>query len=286
MRNTGQAAAIVLATALVAVAPANAHAARLKGQVIAPPYAAKKGTAVLVLLSTKSARRAKLKSRIGELRVISRTMKVAGGGRTATQRLRVNDRFRARARVRRAARRSPYWRVTSRRIKVTQRAGALSPAELQELVEGLRADLTKLSTTVDDLARYTVAQFEAVRAEMASMRADLSALRSEFTALSAQVAAMQSELDAVEAELDALAADVSALAAELDALESQLAGLSADLAALTATVSGLEDLLTGVGPGDLADALSDVATLQAAVSDLQSDVGVLCGPTSPLDALC
>ena len=321
MRNTGQPAAVVLVAALAAVAPGSAYAARLSGQVIGPPYAAKKGMSVLVLLNPKSSRRAKLKSPIGELRVISRTMKVAGGSPTATERLRVNDRFRTRAKVRRGARRTPYWRITSRKLKVTQRATTLSPAELEELVKGLRADLSKLSTTVEDLARYTAAEFLAVRADLASLRADVNALRSEFTSLSAQIAAMNAQLDALagdvadlEAQLQSLAAELAALdaavtslAADLAALQSELADLSADLAALTATVGGLsgqlgnlgnlgstvEQLLSGVGPGDLAGTLADVATLQSSVATLQgevtglqADVDILCGPTSPLDALC
>jgi chromosome segregation ATPase len=262
---------------------------------------------MLVLLNAKSSRRARLKTQIGELRVTARKVRVRGGERIATSLLRVNDRFRTRAKVRRAARRAAYWRIKSRKLKVTQRASTLSAAELQQTVEGLRADLAKLTKTVEDLARYTVAEFEAVRAEMASLRTDLTALRSEFTALSAELDALADDVAALQTQVQSLITDLAALDAELDALQNDLADLTADLATLTATVGALsgqlgdlgnlggtvEDLLTGLAPGDLTGALADVAglqsdvvNLQSQVNGLQADVDVLCGPTSPLNALC
>src|SRR5687768_7579775 len=100
LKLAGQVAALVLVTALGVSAPASAKKAKLHGQVIGQPYTAKKRTAVLVLLDAKSARRAKLESRLGVLMVKAKRAK-AGRTRIATLHLRMSDHVRTRTRLRR-----------------------------------------------------------------------------------------------------------------------------------------------------------------------------------------
>jgi prefoldin subunit 5 len=307
VRIAGQLAAVVLVAALAAAAPTSAPAATLTGQVVGEPYAAKKRAAVRVLLKARSARRAKLESPIGVLTVAARKVKGPRGKRIAARLLRVNDRFRTRTKVGRRARRAAYWRIGVRTLRVKKRSSVLSAAELQQLVSALRDDLSKLSATVLDLARYTAGGFASLHADLASLRADFSALRSEFTALAAQVAAVGAQLAALEARLAglgdelqgvrddvaALSAAVTALGAQLATLQAQVATLTADVAALSATLGSLsgqlgdltnlggsvEELLAGVAPGDIAAALADIGTLQADLATLE---GVVGGPASGL----
>jgi hypothetical protein len=318
LKSTGWVAAIVLLVLLGMAAPASAKTAKLKGQVVGQPYAAKKGTVVPVLLVSKSAKRARLVSCAGALRVSARRVRVAQGQRLATMRLRIGDVVQTRTKVRGAARRPGYWQIDARKLKVTQRSGTLSPAELEELIAGLRGDLTRLTQAVAALAAYTSSRFEAVDADMAAVRSDLNALRSEFNALAAQVAAASAQLTAFQASLQAqidaltgelagletqlqdvvddvasLNAAVSALGTQLATLQGQITTLTADLATVSATVSALsgqlgdlsnlggtvEALLTGVAPGDIAGALSDIGTLQIDLAALQGIVG---GPSSGL----
>lgn len=321
MRIGAQVAAVVLVAAL-GVSPAFAASSSkqrskrvaLKGLVVGQAYALKKRTAVPVLLTPKTAKRARLKGRAGVLALRAKRVKVKGRKRTRipTSRLRIGDRFRMKAKVRRAARRAPYWQVAARKLKVKKRSGTLSAAELQALLDALRADLAKLTDAVVGLAWYTADGFRLVGAELASLRADLNALRSDFATLAAQLAAVSAQLAALENDLQkqidalgddfaqlaaqlqdvlddvaALNAAVAALGAELAALQGEVATLTGDLAALTATVDGLsaqlgdlstlsgsvEELLTGVDPGDLAGALGDLSSLQADLAALEGVIG-------------
>ena len=314
MRNAAQLAAVVLAIAIAAPAAA-AKPVTLKGLVVGQPYTVKKRTAVPVLLDAKNARRARLASRVGVLHLKAKRVKAPRRTRIATAALRLNDRIRTRARIRRGARRAGYWQISTRALVVRKRSKTLSAAELQDLIAVLRADLDRLSGTVTGLAGYTAAGFRVLSADLAALRADLSALRSEVTALAAQVASVNAALAALEArlqgQLDQVAADlraqlqavvndvaalnasVTALGAQLATLQGQVAALTANLAALTATVAGLssrlgnlgnlggtvEQLLAGAAPGDLADALSDISALQTGLATVQ---GVLGGPGSGL----
>jgi hypothetical protein len=313
LKFAGWVAAIVLVAVLGAVVPAaDARMAKLKGQVVGQPYAAKKGTVVPVLLVPKSAKRARLVSCVGALKVSAKRVRAARGQRIATTRLRIGDVVQTRTRVSRAARRPGYWRIRTRKLNVTKRSGTLSPAELEELIAGLRGDLTRLTQAVVDLAAYTTSRFGAVDADIASLRSDLNALRAEFTALAAQVSAVSAQLTALEASLQAqidaltgelagfeaqlqdvvddiaaLNAAVASLGTQLATLQGQVTTLTTNLAALSATVSALsgqlgdlsnlggtvEALLTGVAPGDIADALSNIGTLHTDLAALQGIVG-------------
>lgn len=322
MRIAAHVAAAVLVAALgtpsALAAPAKkqrAKVATLKGQVVGQPYTAGKRTAMPILLDAKSARRAKLKSRLGVLQLSAKRLKAPRGKRIAPGLLRVGDRVRARAKVRRAARRAGYWQLSTRRLEVRKRSKTLSAAELQDLVAALRTDLAKLGQAVTGLAGYTANGFRVLTADMAALRADLNALRSDFNALAAQVAAASAQLAALEAalraEMAALGADlraelqdvvddvaalnaaVAAMGAQIATLQGQVATLTSDLAALSATVAALsgqlgdlgalagtaESLLVGAAPGDLADALADIGALQTRLAAVE---GVVGGPTSGL----
>src|SRR5688500_5960035 len=118
VRNAGQIAAAVLVAVLAVAAPASAEKTKLQGQVIGQPYAAKKRTAVMVLVDAKSARRARLKSRVGVLEVKARKVRAPRGKRIPAMALRTNDRVQTRLKLRRKARRAAFWQVATRKLVV------------------------------------------------------------------------------------------------------------------------------------------------------------------------
>lgn len=275
-----------LASVALLGAPASAHAAKaatLKGQVVGQAYKAKKRIAVPVLLDQRSAKRARLKSPLGVLLLPKKKVKVKGQrARVAPELLRIGDRMRARARLSRTARRAAYWRTPTRSFKVTKRSATLGAAELQALFGTLGGDLRELEAALTGLAKYVQAGFVALDGDMDALRGDLGALGTALQALEQRVAALEAGLPGLEsrlqAQIDTLASDLAALGTQVGALETQVASLQSQLGALGGDISSLED--------DVAALQTAVAGLATDVGELQTAVGALCGPASPLNALC
>ena len=281
----------VVAAALVAAAavPAPAGAApskvrTLTGQVTAAPYVVKRKVVVPVLLDPRSARRAKLRAPVGAL-LLNRSKKVRVRGqraRVAPELLRLGDRLRSRARVGRQVRRAAYWRLAPRRFTLTKRSQALSPAELATLLGGLGTDLARLEGALGALATYVQAGFGRLDGELSAHGTTVAGLGTALAALEKRVAALEAGMPALEARLqqqiDSLSAGLAALGTQVSGLQTQIAALQSALSALDGDVAGLE--------ADLAALETSVADLTADIAALQANVDIVCGPTSPLNALC
>ena len=96
---------LVLALICASFTATQASAAEIKGQVVGTPYVASATrTAIPVLISKESARRAKLKSQIGVVIAARKKAVNAPGGSVLPGRLRLGDRFKAVTRVGSSAR--------------------------------------------------------------------------------------------------------------------------------------------------------------------------------------
>lgn len=255
--------------AILLAAPGTALAAKkrkpkpvmrtLTGQVVGTPLPAGTRNAVPVLLHARSARRAKLRSPLALVRVPRNArVLVPGRKRVGLSALRVGDAFRVRLAVPRAARRAVYPALNARAaaFRITRRGTAASPAELQE-------QLWALSGYVQALTGYVLAQFADLRGQVAGLRGDLGTLQRGLDQLRARV-------DALPAGLES---QIMALIARADTLDTQMQTVTTQLATVTGDLSTVAQKLTGISPGDLAGALSDVATLQALVAGI--DVAAL-----------
>jgi hypothetical protein len=288
--------ALALAVLGLAVSGSPATAARSKvrkldGHVMATPYISNRRVVVPVLLDQRSVRRAKLRAPVGVL-LLKKAKKVMVAGqraRIAPAYLRAGDRLRARAKVAKRARRAPYWRLSVRSFKVTKRAQAMSPAELQTLFGNLAGDLGRLQVSLAALAKYVQTGFANLGGDMSAMRADLATLGTALAALEKRVDDLEAGLPALEARLqsqiDSLEADLAALGTQVSGLQSQLAALQTAMTALQGDVTGLEGDVAGL-QGDVAALQTSVAQLTTNVAQLQTAVSALCGPTSLLDSLC
>jgi septal ring factor EnvC (AmiA/AmiB activator) len=232
---------------------------------------------VPVLVDAKSLRRAKLRAPVGVF-LLKRAKKVKVAGqraRVAPGLLRAGDRLRARAKVTRAVRVAPYWRTPVRSFKLTRRSSTFGPAELQAQLGAFGGDLQRFQSALTGLSNY-------VQAGLAKQAGDTEALRGQLGSLSTALQALEQRVAALEAGLPALEARMQA---QLDALAQQFGSLGTQVAALQGQLAALD--------GDVTALDGDIAALEAATTDLNADmaavqtaVGTLCGPTSPLNALC
>ena len=310
----------VLASTLVALAAGAgvaqaASTVKVKGQVVGTPYASGSKTAIPVLLTQGSVKKARLKSPLG-VAIVPRSKRVRiPGGTSRPGSLRIGDSFRGSTRASKTARSAVYPRLTVKGLSVTKRSKTLSLDELSKLVTALRSDLNKLSANVSGLTSFTLSNFAAVRADiagirsaLAALRADVDALKGQFTSLSASLATLQSTLEGaigdlanlgpLSTQLTTALADIASLQSTVGSLltrmtsaESAIATLTATLGSLGTTVGGLttslasissrvtavEGLLTGLAPGDLSGALSSIATLQSKVLSLTGQLAGVDG---------
>lgn len=295
------------AFALVALAvPATATAGTtvLRGQVIGTPYVSGASTAVPVLISKQSAAQAKLASPVGVL-LLSRSRLITGPAKTSFKpsRLRVGDSFRASTTVDSRARRSVYAAIKAKKLLVIKRSTVLSNDELTAqlaTVASQLASVTKqlnsLSAAVTQLANYTVTQISSLRADLAGVKADLADLRAQLAALSSSLTLVQTQLgglnnlpaglvdtvNSLSSQLGSLSTTVSSLGTTVTGLAGTVGTLTTGLSTVTGTVTGLtgtvgtlttglstvNGILAGITPGQLAAALTDIASLQSAVAGL------------------
>lgn len=257
MRTTSRTASLAAALAAFAGAlPAVAHAstAPVKGQVVGSPYVADASrTAVPVLLSKETARKAKLSSPLGVVIVPRRTAVRMPGGTVLPGRLRLGDRFTGRATITKDARRATYPRMTLRGLEVTKRSKQLSTQELEEQLRRTRKDLASLSTFVNQLAGYTQRGFADLGGRVTTLTADLAATKADLASVKAQVARLAADLAAA---VDDLRARIDLVRSDL---QPQITAVADGLAALTATIGAC-----GV-PGTVLD---KICTLETVVGNL------------------
>jgi predicted nucleic acid-binding Zn-ribbon protein len=275
MRRTLATAICLSALAIVPVS--QAQAASLKGQVVGTPYVAGSKSAVPVLLTRQSARKARLRSPLGLL-LVSRSRAVpVPGGSVVPGRLRVGDRFSATSRVSRDAKRAVYPRLTARALKVSQRGTSLSNDELYVLVAQLRGDLNLLQSNLATLTNYTVGEFAKLRGDLDGLRSLVDSLRQDVNGLQSELDDLRGALDAIEALLPTLGGGVpqsvldalSSLDSRVSDLESDVGGLLTGLGALSSDVSTLQ--------GQMGTAQNDISNLQGLVNGALGDISTLQG---------
>lgn len=271
-------AVAALVVAAIFAAPVSASAATLKGQVVGSPYVADAArTAVPVLFTKESARKARLKSPLG-LAIVPRRVALTGG--ILPGRLRTGDRFTASARIGEATRREAFPRVALKGTKITKRAKELSTAELEELLQGARKEIARLGANLTALGSAVSGALKQVDARVAGLEGQVGGLVSELSSVRASVAGLTTALSATASSLEAKIGQVeTALQAQITTLLASVDGLTAALGSCTApaTVLGrvcaIEDALAAVN-------LLDVDGLTGRVSDLSSALtGVVGGLT-------
>lgn len=279
----------VLFTALCAVsaiAPAVAPAAKVKkaalrGQVVGTPYVADTRTAVPVLLSKESARKAGLKSPIGVM-LLPRTSNVPtpGGGKSKPGNLRLGDKFRAVGEITKEARGAVYARVNAvpTTFEVYRRGKTLSTAELEALVTQLQNELAKVKANLNGLVNYTLGEFQKIRDELGLAKADIATLKTQMAELQAALAALKKQLEdltaALNAQLASLTSTVNGLLSTVSGLTTTVTGLVSTVNGLVSTVNGLTSQVTGL-VSQVGGLVSQLTTLQTAVGTLQGVVGSL-----------
>src|SRR3954468_18082214 len=179
---------VVAVVALPAVA--GAKTVEFRGVVSGSPYGASNGyMAVPVLFSKQTARNVGLKSPVGLL-VVKRALSVKlpdGAPRILPVNLRSGDRFKGKVPMKSTYTKSFYPRITFSAVTVYFRSKELSTAELNEMIKKVRKDLDNLTDYVGKLTNYTTANFAAVRADIADLRAQLDALRNALSGLTTQL---------------------------------------------------------------------------------------------------
>lgn len=269
---------IALTALLTAAAASPAGAATLKGQVVGNPYLADNArTAVPVLFSKQSARAAHLRSPLGVAVVPRRRALAAAGGNVLPGRLRLGDRFTAKASVSKGARGAVYPTLTLKGMKVTKRAKQLSTAELEDLVRRTQQDLKALGTTVANLAAATRAGLTAVNgrvdglvADLARLAGDLNATKASVTTLTAALAAAQQTL---QANIDLVRSDlqpqITTVSNGVAALVTQLGACNVPGSVL-GRICGIESLLGGLNTSQLSSLTTTVNSISSVLTDTLS----------------
>lgn len=254
LSRTAPAVALLAAAALAAPSGAQAAGAAVKGQVVGSPYVADASrTAVPVLLSKETARKAKLSSPLGVVIVPRRTAVAMPGGTVLPGRLRLGDRFSGTASVSKEARKATYPRMTMKGLKVTKRSKQLSTTELEEQLAKTRKDLVSLTSFVNQLAGFTQRGFSDLGSRVNGLAGDLAATKADLASLKAQVAKLTADLAAA---VDDLRARIDLVRSDL---QPQITSVTNGLAALTATIGAC-----GV-PGTVLDR---ICTLETVVGNL------------------
>lgn len=272
----------LLAATLAAPAAADAAATPLKGQVVGSPYVADATrTAVPVLLSKESARKAKLSSPLGVVIVPRRAAVSSPSGRVLPGRLRLGDRFTGRSTISTASRRATYPRLTVKGFKVTKRSKQLSTLELEEQLARTRKDVAGLATFVNQLAGFTRQGFADLGGRVTALATDLTATRADLRALQGRVDRLALDLGAavtdLRARIDLVRSD---LQPQITSLADGLAGLQAQLGAcgepgtVLDRLCGLETAVGNLNPANLGPLTDRVTQLSGALTTV---VGSLTG---------
>ena len=256
-------------------ATADAKLAPLRGQVIAAPYVSGSNSAISVLLSKQSARKAHLSSPVGIL-LIKRSHGVATpAGKIKPGNLRVGDKFRSKARIYKRTRKAAFPTLKTSSLTVTKRSKVLSNDELTTQIGDLTNRLNALSGFVGQLTGYTVSQIASLRADLNGVKTDLAGLKSQLASLSATLAQVQVALGGLNNlpaglvdTVNGLVTDVGSLGTTVTGLSGTVTGLTGDVGTLTSGLANVSGLLTGITPGQLATALTAITTLQTAVAGL------------------
>jgi hypothetical protein len=316
---------VPLAAALtLALSPTAALAKNVPvtAQVVGSPYVAGARSVVPVVLSSKSARAAHLRSPLGVF-VVSRNASIAAPAATVVRPggLRVGDALKASVSVGRSTRSSFYPRMSASSLRVTKRSTQPSTAEIEAILQQHAKQLAALAASLDDLGAYTRRGFADVDARLAALQSQIDALKAglravqvNLTDLAGQLTAARTELlakidlvtAALQPQIDALAGQLSGLVSTIGSCGPPATGLAGQVCTLQTQVSlltpvNLSSLTTRVDQissaltttvnkltgltltGDLAaDLTPQVSTLLTGLFDVQGTVGTLQGDVGDL----
>jgi trimeric autotransporter adhesin len=263
------AAALTLALSPTA---ALAKSVPVTAQVVGSPYVAGARSVVPVVLSSKSARSAHLRSPLGVF-VVSRTAGIAAPAATVVRPggLRVGDALKATVSVGRSTRSSFYPRMTASSLRVTKRSTQPSTAEIEAILQQHAKQLAALAASLDDLGAYTRRGFADVNARLAALQSDIDALKAGLRSVQVSLTDLAGQLTAARTELLAKIDLVTAtLQPQIDALAGQLSGLvstigscgppATGLAGDVCTLSGQVSLLTPVNLSSLTSRVDQISS--------------------------
>ncbi|MCW3050554.1 MAG: hypothetical protein JWO74_4838, partial [Solirubrobacterales bacterium] len=165
---------VPLAAALaLALSPASALAKGepVTAQVVGSPYVAGASSVVPVVLSSKSARAAHLRSPLGVF-VVSRTAGIAAPAATVVRPggLRVGDALKATVSIGSSTRSSFYPRMSASGLRITKRSSQPSTAEIEAILQQHAKQLAALAASLDDLSAFTRRGFADVDARLAALQ--------------------------------------------------------------------------------------------------------------------
>ncbi len=275
---------LALLSALAFAGTASAATATLKGQVVGTPYLADSArTAVPVLFSKESAKRARLKSPLGVAVVPRRTPIATKSGSVLPGRLRVGDRFTAKAKISRSAKEAVYPTLSLSTLNVTKRATQLSTAELEEVIKQAQKDIKSLGGTVTSLATSTKTALGLLTGRVDGLTTGLTALTSDLTLVKSSVTGLTSALETAKTNLLAgidkvrsdLQPQITEVADGVTALVTQLGDCNTANSVL-GRICGIEALLGGLDTGQVTNLTTRVNNVTNILTDL---IGTLTGQT-------
>jgi hypothetical protein len=237
---------VPLAAALaVALSPASALAKSssvpVTAQVVGSPYVAGTRSVVPVVLSSKSARAAHLRSPLGVF-VVSRNAGIAAPAATVVRPggLRVGDALKATVSIGRSTRSSFYPRMSASALRVTKRSTQPSTAEIEAILQQHAKQLAALAASLDDLGAYTRRGFADVDARLAALQSDIDALKAGLRSVQGSLADLAGQLTSARTELLAKIDLVTAtLQPQIDTLAGQLSGLVSTIGSCGPPATGL-----------------------------------------------
>ena len=235
-------AALFIGFAVFAPA-AEAKKGKLEGQIIGDAVEKKNKVEAPVLLSSKSAKKLKLRSPMALL-VTKGAKKLKapdpqGGGKivVTADTLRAGDTVKGKAKTK-GSTKKPMPKLKAKRMKIAERSSAYSVDELTAAVVALYQRVALLEGSLGDVI------------------IELEQIKQQNTSLTEQVNSLLTQLTSLQSTLDSLPT-----AAQLQQALTEIAGLKDDLAALGVDVDGLEGQLNA----------------------LAADVTLLCGEAIPID---
>jgi hypothetical protein len=266
---------VPLAAALaLALSPASALAKGepVTAQVVGSPYVAGASSVVPVVLSSKSARAAHLRSPLGVF-VVSRTAGIAAPAATVVRPggLRVGDALKATVSIGSSTRSSFYPRMSASGLRITKRSSQPSTAEIEAILQQHAKQLAALAASLDDLSAFTRRGFADVDARLAALQSDIDALKAGLRSVQGTLTDLAGQLTTARTDLLAKINLVSAtLQPQIDTLAGQLSGLvstigscgppATGLAGQVCTLQGQVSLLTPVNLSSLTSRVDQISS--------------------------
>jgi hypothetical protein len=266
---------VPLAAALaLALSPASALAkgVPVTAQVVGSPYVAGASSVVPVVLSSKSARAAHLRSPLGVF-VVPRTAGIAAPAATVVRPggLRVGDALKATVSIGRSTRSSFYPRISASGLRITKRSSQPSTAEIEAILQQHAKQLAALAASLDDLSAFTRRGFADVDARLAALQSDIDALKAGLRSVQGTLTDLAGQLTTARTDLLAKINLVSAtLQPQIDTLAGQLSGLvstigscgppATGLAGQVCTLQGQVSLLTPVNLAGLTSRVDQISS--------------------------